>query len=87
MMCVGVEAEENTRNVILNRTKNTFRRFTPPLVRPPLEGDKGGESHLPSLESVCWRYLAKGKPILDPGYWILDKGKYDAKAETGEKKD
>ena len=55
MMCVGVEAAENTRNVILNRTKNTFRRFTPPLVRLPLERDKGGESHLPSLSSVCRR--------------------------------
>ena len=46
MTFAGVEAAGNTRNVITNRIRNTFQNFMPPPVKPPLEGGKGGGSHL-----------------------------------------
>ena len=49
MTFAGVEAAGNTRNVITNRIRNTFQNFMPPPVKPPLEGGKGGGSHLISL--------------------------------------
>jgi len=36
MIFVGVEAAGNIRNVIMNRTINTFQNFMPPPVKPPL---------------------------------------------------
>lgn len=56
MTCAGVEAALNTRNVIMIRTKNAFQSITPRLVKPPLERDKVGGSHLLPLSSVSQRY-------------------------------
>jgi len=56
MTFAGVEAAGNTKNVIMIRTRKTFRSFTLPPVRPPLEKDKGGGSHLLSLSAVSQKF-------------------------------